>query len=542
MAEARVSSAELAARLRVNVRLAGIPATDDDLTEVAARGYLQTVEKFERVLESVSADLLPDNGAAGAIAEGARAESFASELQAPDPSPAPAPRPPGHHDAEPLAFASLREVAALLRRREVSAAELTDLSLRRIERFDGALNAFQLVTADQAREAAGTADREIGAGHYRGALHGVPVAVKDLFAMQGTPTYAGSLHAWPGYERFDAAAVERLRAAGAVIVGKTRMSEFAYSPGSNNKHYGPVANPWNPLHDTGGSSSGSAAAVAAGLVYAALGTDTGGSIRIPASLCGLVGLKPTFGRTSLYGAVALSWALDHLGPIARAAGDCAEVLEVLAGADQRDPRTLTCPPARQSLSLKGMRIGVLGDDGTDRTLAGDEVLAAWRSGLDSLAARGAILVPIDIPELDQARLVHSVILVLEALAQHQGRMREHWLDIGEFPRPRLLYGLAHSPTAYVRAQQARALLRARIASRLADIDLLSTPTMPDGAPPLAEPASTAFTGPFNLLGLPAISTPVGFTAAGLPIGLQLVGRAGDDATLFAVAALVSTNG
>jgi Asp-tRNA(Asn)/Glu-tRNA(Gln) amidotransferase A subunit family amidase len=542
MAEARDSSVELAARLRLNVRLAGIPATEDDLAEVVARGYLQTVEKFERALESIPADLLPDNGPAGAIAEGPRAESFASELQALDSSPAPAPRPPRFDDAEPLAFASLREVAALLRRREVSAAELTDLSLRRIERFDGTLNAFQLVTADQAREAARTADREIGDGLYRGALHGVPVAVKDLFAMRGTPTYAGSLHAWPGFERFDAAAVERLRAAGAVIVGKTRMSEFAYSPGSNNKHYGPVANPWNPLHDTGGSSSGSAAAVAAGLVYAALGTDTGGSIRIPSSLCGIVGLKPTFGRTSLYGAVALSWALDHLGPMARSAGDCAELLDVLAGADRRDPRTLTCPPARQSLPLKGMRIGVLGDDGTGRALAGDEVHAAWRSGLNSLAARGAILVPTDIPELDQARLMHSVILVLEALAQHQDRMRAHWLDIGEFPRPRLLYGLAHSPTAYVRAQQARALLRARIESRLADIDLLSTPTMPDGAPVLAQPASTAFTGPFNLLGLPAISTPVGFTAAGLPIGLQLVGRAGDDATLMAVAALLSANG
>ncbi len=328
-----------------------------------------------------------------------------------------------------------------------------------------------------------------------------------------------------------------MREAGAVIVGKTRLSEFAYSPGSNNRHYGPVANPWNMAHDAGGSSSGSGAAVAAGLVYAALGTDTGGSIRIPASLCGVVGLKPTFGRTSLAGAVALSWSLDHLGPLARSAGDCAALLDVLSGVDRRDPRTAFCPPGRRAaLSLAGLRIGVLGDDGTGRPLASDDVLAAWRRGLDKLAEQGAVLVPIDIKELDLARQAHSTILVLEALAQHQTSMQQRWLDLGEFPRRRMLYGLGHPPTAYVRAQQARSWVRGRIEARFTDIDLLSTPSMPAGAPALAVPGSTAFTGSFNLLGLPAISAPVGFTADALPVGLQLVGLAGDEATVLAAAA------
>ncbi|MGH2343786.1 MAG: amidase, partial [Chloroflexota bacterium] len=313
MTDVRDPSAELADRLRLNIRLAGIPATDDDIAEVEVRGYLQAIERIERAMESVPADLLPDMGTSAYVAEGVRAESFSAEAPAAGTLPDPSRRPPGHDDAEPLAFASLRDVAALLRRREVSSEELTNLALGRIDRFGGALNAFQLVLVDQAGAAARVADREIAEGHYRGALHGVPVAVKDLFAMRGTPTFAGTRHAWSDYERFDSTAVERLREAGAVIVGKTRMPEFAYSPGSNNQHYGPVANPWNPLHDAGGSSSGSGAAVAAGLVYAALGTDTGGSIRIPSSLCGIVGLKPTFGRTSLHGGVALSWSLDHLG-------------------------------------------------------------------------------------------------------------------------------------------------------------------------------------------------------------------------------------
>jgi aspartyl-tRNA(Asn)/glutamyl-tRNA(Gln) amidotransferase subunit A len=529
-------TAEIAARLRLNIRMAGIPVGEDDLKDLEERGYLQIVERFEQAMESVPRDIAPDTGAWTRVSEGPPAESFAAEVPAPESPSRPINLPPGHTDAEPLAFASLRTVAALLRERQVSAVELTTLSLNRISRFDPTLNAFQLILGEEAMAAARAADQEIGSGRYRGALHGVPVAVKDLFAMRGTPTWAGSSRALPGFETFDSTAVERLRAAGAVIVGKTRLSEFAYSPGSNNRHYGPVANPWNIAHDAGGSSSGSGSAVAAGLVYAALGTDTGGSIRIPASLCGVVGLKPTFGRTSLAGAVALSWSLDHLGPLARSAGDCAELLDVLSGFDRRDPRTASCPPPRRAHAIAGLRIGVLGDDGTGLPLASDDVLAAWRRGLATLKELGAVLVPIDIRELDLSRKAHATILVLEALAQHQASMQQRWPELGEFPRRRMLHGLAHSPTAYVRARQAGSLVRTSLEGRFTDIDLLSTPTMPAGASALGVPGSTAFTGPFNLLGLPAISAPVGFTADALPVGLQLVGLAGDEATMLAAVA------
>ncbi len=516
--------------------MAGIPVGEDDLEDIEARGYLGMVERFEQAMESVPRDISPDTGAWTVIAEGPRAESFAAEVSEPKPAGGSINLPPDHADAEPLAFASLRTVATLLRDRQISAVELATLSLDRIARFDPSLNAFQLVLADEALAAARAADREIGSGRYRGALHGVPVAVKDLFAMRDTPTWAGSSRAAPLYETFDSAAVERLREAGAVIMGKTRLSEFAYSPGSNNRHYGPVANPWNRLRDAGGSSSGSGAAVAAGLVYAALGTDTGGSIRIPASLCGVVGLKPTYGRTSLAGAVALSWSLDHLGPLARSAADCAEMLDTLSGLDRRDPRTGQCPPPRRARAVADLRIGVLGDDGTGLPLASDDVLTAWRSGLEVLEELGAVLVPIDIKDLEPARQAHSLILVIEALAQHQAAMQQRWLDLGEFPRRRMLRSLAHDPTAYVRAQQARSWVRGRIEARFSEIDVLSTPTMPSGAPALGVPGSTAFTGVFNLLGLPAISAPVGFTTEALPVGLQLVGLAGDEATLLAAVA------
>jgi aspartyl-tRNA(Asn)/glutamyl-tRNA(Gln) amidotransferase subunit A len=516
--------------------MAGIPVNDDDLEDMEARGYIQIVERFEQVMESVPRNIPLDTGAWTVIAEGAQAGSFAAEVPEATPTNRTSSPPPDYADAEPLAFASLRSVATLLRDRQVSAVGLTTLSLDRISRIDPTLNSFQLVVADEALAAARTADQEIGSGRYRGPLHGVPVAVKDLFAMRGTPTFAGSSQAIPGFETFDSTAVERLREAGAVIVGKTRLSEFAYSPGSNNRHYGPVANPWNTLHDSGGSSSGSGAAVAAGLVYAALGTDTGGSIRIPASLCGVVGLKPTFGRTSLAGAAALSWSLDHLGPLARSAGDCAALLDVLSGVDRRDPRTAQCPPPRRARAIAGLRIGVLGNDGTGLPLASDDALTTWRRGLETLKEHGAVLVPIDMPELDLARKAHATILVLEALAQHQASMQQRWLELGEFPRRRMLHGLAHSPTAYVRAQQARSLVRATIEGRFSDIDVLSTPTMPAGASALGVPGSTAFTGPFNLLGLPAISAPVGFTGEGLPVGLQLVGLAGDEATILAAVA------
>ena len=439
---------------------------------------------------------------------------------------------------------TIRDGSDHRRRTERTNAGDREQALARIAERDPVLNAFQLVLAEPARAAARRAEREIADGAYRGPLHGVPIAVKDLLAMAGTPTTAGSRILAGATTDYTAAAVERLERAGAVIVGKTRMPEFAYSPGSNNPHYGPTHNPWSLDHDTGGSSSGSAAAVADGLVYGALGSDTGGSIRIPSALCGIVGLKPTFGRISLHGTITLAWSLDHLGPLTRSVTDAALMLELLAGHDPRDPRTRGVPtrayarPADLEAGVKGLRIGVLGDDGSGRALGTADVLAAWRAGLAVLEQNGATLVEIDLPEMETIRALNGTVLVLEAAAYHQPMLRERPGDFGEFPRQRVLAAYAYGPGAFIRAQQARAAIRQRFNAIFDQVDLLSTPTLRYGAPALGVPASTAFTAPFNTLGWPAITVPVGLTAERLPLGLQLAGRPWDEATVLRAARVV----
>ena len=529
-------------RLRTNLALAGIPATEDDLRDIQEQGYPSTVADFERAMAAVGHDRQPDIQLQSSTKSDAPVPSYGASVPADRVSTDRQPIPPDFRSEDGLAFVSAREVAALLRERRLSSTELTAMALDRIARRGPALNAFQVVLADEALAAARAADREIGLGRYRGPYHGVPVAVKDLLAMRGTATSAGSSQPWPGFADFDSAAVERLRAGGAVIVGKTRLSEFAYSPGSNNAHYGPTANPWDAGRDTGGSSSGSGAAVAAGLVYAALGTDTGGSIRIPSAFCGLVGLKPSHGRTSLYGGVTLSWSLDHLGPMTRSVGDGADLLDLLAGPDPRDPRTLVAAPVLPARPLAGLRVGVLGDDGSGTQLATDSVLAGWRRGLEALAEGGAELVPVDVAWLEMARQVNGTLLVLEAFTLHEERLRTRWNEIGEFPRRRLMQALLHGPSAYVRASQARAMVWEQARELFERIDLLSTPTMPFGAPKLGVPGGTRFTAPFNLLGLPALSLPVGLTGEGLPIGLQMIGPPGAEATVLVAGAALERSG
>jgi len=274
---------------------------------------------------------------------------------------------------------------------------------------------------------------------------------------------------------------------------------------------------------------------------AALGSDTGGSIRIPASLCGVVGLKPTYGRVSLRGAVPLSWSLDHAGPLTRSVADAALVLECLAGRDPGDPRTrpLPLPDVLDPLEggVEGLRIGVVGDDGAGDPVAGLEAHESWWDGLRSLESAGATLVPTDLPVLRSLNVLNGAILAMEAAVLHSRSLRERAAEYGEFARLRLLAAHAYAPGAYVRAQQARALCRNRFERACRELDLLSTPTMPGVAPPLGVPAPTRFTAPFNLLGRPAISVPTG-TAGGLPIGLQLVGRPWDEATVLRAARIV----
>ena len=506
-------------QLHANLRAAGIAPSPDDIQGVIDKGFLSRLRDFEQVIQGVISDATPD---------------YLDESR-----PSPSVGLPGEPPERVFGASSpIGALAAQLRARQLSPVELAEQALADIAARDPQLNAFQQVLADHALAAARRAEGQIAAGDYRGPLHGIPVAVKDLLALRGTRTTAGSKIFAERVTNFDAAAIERLEAAGAVIVGKTRLSEFAYSPGSNNAHYGPTHNPHAADRDTGGSSSGSGAAVGAGLVLAALGSDTGGSIRIPAALCGIVGLKPTFGRVSLYGVTPLAWSLDHLGPMTRSVGDAALLLHVLAGPDSRDPRTRPdgafALPENLDAGARGLRVGVLGDDGSGGPLGSDAALAAWRAGLAALEAAGAELVPIDIPALESLRLINSAILALEASAFHEPMLRTRLADYGEFMRQRVIAAYAYGPRAFVQAQQARAALRRQCDALFGQVDLISTPAQPGSAPALGSIGSTAFTGPFNALGWPAICLPVG-SDAGLPLGLQLVGRPWDEATMLRAA-------
>lgn len=519
-------------RLRANLQAAGIPLElgEAEIEGMVERGFLGTVLAFEKIAERLPTDYVPDYLKDWSIPAHSQNNSALSGTGLSSVKPRPD---------------TILEIATKIKAREVSPVELTEQSLSKIAERNPVLNAFQLVLAEEARVAARQAEQEISAGNYRGPLHGVPVAVKDLLAMTGTPTTAGSKILADWVPDFNATGVERLIAAGAIIVGKTKMSEFAYSPGSNNAHYGSTRNPWNLEYDTGGSSSGSGAAVADGLVYAALGSDTGGSIRIPAAFCGLVGLKPTFGRVSLHGAVTLSWSLDHLGPMTRSVADAAMLLEILAGYDPHDPRTR--PAANEPLNfseklasgVKGLRIGVLNQDGSGQPLATSEGLTAWKAGLAALERNGAELIELDLPELVDLWMVNSAIIGMEAASYHQPMLRQRLDDFSEFMRLRVLAAYGYGPTAFIHAQQARIEIRRRFEAIFNRVDLLSTPTMPYPARPLGIPASTNLTGPFNALGWPTITVPVGRTAAeNLPLGLQLSGKPWDEATVLQAAQVV----
>jgi aspartyl-tRNA(Asn)/glutamyl-tRNA(Gln) amidotransferase subunit A len=372
----------------------------------------------------------------------------------------------------------------------------------------------------------------------------VPVAVKDLFEMDGTKTTAGSRILADNQSSSDSAAVERLKLAGAIILGKLNLHEIAYGATGVNPHYGSALNPWNTGRITGGSSSGSGASVAAGECFAALGTDTGGSIRIPASLCGITGIKPTFGRVSRRGVIPLSWSLDHVGPMARTAEDCALVLQAIAGHDPDDAWSAAEPvpdyTAALAADLKDVRVGVPGEfffDNVDR-----DVEAAVREAIDSLRDLGARVSEVSCPDIAQAPPALGAIMLPEALAYHQKWMAERPEDYGEDVRYRLELGATYTAVQYVQAQRFREMLVAEWRNEVfSRVDLLAMPTTLTPAVPLESgDLSATFklirnTNPLNFLGIPAASVPCGFTAGNLPIGLQLAGRWWDEATVLRAA-------
>jgi aspartyl-tRNA(Asn)/glutamyl-tRNA(Gln) amidotransferase subunit A len=440
---------------------------------------------------------------------------------------------------------TLEDAAALVREGRVSPADLTEACLARIEAVEPRLNAFVTVTTDLARVQAREATAEIKSGRYRGPLHGIPVAVKDLFATQGIRTTAGSriLADWIPDE--DATVVRKLREAGAVLLGKLGMHEFAYGVSSVNPHFGDVHNPWDATKIPGGSSGGSAVAVTAGEAYATLGSDTGGSIRIPASLCGCVGLKPTFGRASLFGAIPLAWSLDHPGPLARTVRDVAIATAAIAGFDPRDPISAERPVpdflAGIDRGARGLRVGVPTDhvwDQCDPAIAG-----SVRGAIDALARAGAEIVEIRWPRGAEYAAASSAVLGVEARAYHEGSFPGRSADYGPLIRARLAAQGDVDALTYARSMRLLLEARAGAADRdLEGVDVLAMPTVPSRAWTIEEAKNiprpsewTRITRIFDLTGQPAISVPCGIDPDGIPIGLQFAARMWDEAAALRAA-------
>src|SRR5437660_369090 len=430
--------------------------------------------------------------------------------------------------------------------RKISPVEATRSCLDRIARLDGGIHAFITLDADGALAAARALEAELAAGRSRGPLHGVPLAYKDLCHVPGLPTSCGTKTREYFTSPIECTAVARLRAAGAVTLGKLNMTELAMGPFGDNAHHGDVQNPWRPGHCAGGSSSGSAAAVAAGFALATLGSDTGGSIRLPAACCGVVGLKPTYGRVSRAGVMPLSWSMDHLGPLTRTVADTALLLEIVAGHDPRDATSSRrgVPYYQRMLEspVVGLRVGIPENyyfDGIDA-----EMDAAVRGAADVLAGLDVLVTPVRVPDPRTLTDIGNVISRSESAALHTRLARDRPHELQPAVRARLEVGFHVSAHDYLQALRLRArLTREFIAEVFAEVDALVAPVIPEPAPALEAVKSgsvddvvsrmgrfSRLTRPFNGLGLPALTVPCGFSKDGRPLALQIVGRAFDEAT------------
>ncbi|MDB5107516.1 MAG: Asp-tRNA(Asn)/Glu-tRNA(Gln) amidotransferase GatCAB subunit [Candidatus Binatus sp.] len=447
------------------------------------------------------------------------------------------------------------DVAALsakIRDRDISPVELTEAYLARIERTDSSLHAYITVTADLARKQAKKAEAEITGGKWRGPFHGVPIALKDLVYTKGIRTTGGSKILADFKPDHDATVWTRLARAGAILLGKLNLHEFAYGITSSNPHMGICRNPYALNRIPGGSSGGSAVAIVARSAAATIGTDTGGSIRIPATLCGCVGLKPTWSRVSHYGVIPLSYTLDHVGPITRTVRDAAIMLQVIAGADRNES---TCSRERvsdYSASLErgvvGVRIGVI------RELNGglsDEVSGSYHAALETLRAQGATVEEVSMPSTPLSSAMNGLITWAEALEFHEQWIRTRRDEYGEDVRRLLELGMMVPATAYIRAQRARIRTTAEALAALENHDVLVAPGSAIVAPKIGSTDILGgearedrldvvsdilrFTQPFDVTGQPALAIPTGLSSDGLPVGMQIIGRPFDEAMVLQVA-------
>jgi len=454
-----------------------------------------------------------------------------------------------------MPYLSIKEAAGEIHSGLITPAELVAETLERVDALDGDLKAFITVMRDQAYEDAERLEQELRTGLYRGPLHGVPIGIKDIIAVKGVHTTAGSKVLAHYVSQEDAMVVEQLRKNGAIIIGKTNTHEFAYGT-----YTPPTRNPWDHERIPGGSSGGSAVAVAMSMSLGAIGTDTGGSIRIPAACCGVTGLKPTYGRVSCHGVIPLSWSLDHVGPLARSAEDCAIIFDAIAGYDPRDPNSISGPPSRptasliagpegrDTLSLQGLALGVPQED----YLAplDPEVRAAWQAALLVLREEGAEVVDVELP-LATIEVYRTIQKPEASLAHMQkGWLSEHRDDYTAMTLQRLLEGQQIPAVNYLRALHQRRIFSHSMRSMLQRVNALVLPTLPipailreqanqeisiDGIMENATTALLRLNMPFNLAGLPAISFPCGFTINGLPIGLQVAGRSFEESTVLRIA-------
>jgi aspartyl-tRNA(Asn)/glutamyl-tRNA(Gln) amidotransferase subunit A len=449
-----------------------------------------------------------------------------------------------HAERGELTGLTLQQASEMVRKKSVSPVELTRACLERIERLNPTLNAFITVTAEQALAQARALEAEQHGGRWRGPLHGIPIALKDLFDTAGVRTTAASAVFADRVPGEDAEVVRRLKAAGAISLGKLNMHEFAYGGTSAASHYGAVHNPWKLDRIAGGSSGGSGAAVAAGLCYGALGSDTGGSIREPAAFCSIVGLKPTYGRVSTRGVIPLSWSLDHVGPMCRTVADAALLLQPIAGYDPLDSNSVDAPVPDYAAALRAkttsLRLGI------PRAIfyqqLDSEIEAAITTALEVLRRLTAGLRDVELPPLQTLPIVGA-----EAYAFHMPYFSKTPELYQPQTRRRLEDGSQVTTTAYVQARRELDRLRRAVSSVFAGVDLLVTPTTPippvtieeaptaDMAPPGAANSLLRNTRPFDIYGLPTISVPCGFTRAGLPIGLQISGPRFGEGKVLALA-------
>ena len=449
------------------------------------------------------------------------------------------------------ALLSLTEIAQAIAQKRVSSREVTQSCLDRIAQWQPRINAFMAIEAEAALKAADDADAALAKGNNRGPLHGVPLAHKDMYYDAGKVVTCGSKIRRDFVATTTSTALQRLKDAGTVRLGSLQMVEFAYGPTGHNPHYGAVRNPWNVDHITGGSSSGSGSAVAARLTFAALGSDTGGSIRMPAHFCGVTGLKTTVGRISRAGAMPLSQSLDTVGPLAQSAEDCALLVGLMAGADPLDLTASTLPVpdymAATKGSIKGLRIGVPTAFYVDDLDA--EVARVLDETIATLKNEGAEIVSVELPDQRQLTAACQLVLATEAAAFHKRWMIERPQDYGAQVLMRLQNGLSIPGVSYLEAMRWRGPALAAYLAAVTGTDAVIAPVAPMPAATIAESdvgnsldaeaviqRITKFTRPVNYLGLPSLSIPSGFTKSGLPIGLQLIGRSFDEAMLLRIGA------